>query len=272
MELGRYDDADKAYQRMLTIAPNLTSYNRVAYQRFVTGRDNEALGWMQQAVLSGSLIPENLAWCEVEFGDMLLKTGHSQDAKTIYDRALETVRGYHKALGGLGRYYQTTGEPVRAIENFKKAQAVIPLPEYTAALEALYTKTGKTAEAREQRQLLDVIDKLGQVNGEKGNRALAIAYADDNVRLDRAVELARGEMATRHDVYAYDALSWALFRKGLLKEAQEASEKAMAQHTVEPMFWYHAGMIAQAAGHEAEGKEMVRKALAANPSLGASGL
>src|SRR6185437_6508733 len=101
MELGRYDDADKAYQRMLTIAPNLTSYNRVAYQRFVTGHDNEALGWMQQAVLSGSLIPENLAWCEVEFGDMLLKTGHTQDAKTMYDRALETVSGYHKALGGL---------------------------------------------------------------------------------------------------------------------------------------------------------------------------
>ena len=246
MELGQYDDAGRAYQQMLTLTPNLTSYNRVAYHKFVTGHGEEALAWMQQAVLAGSNVPENLAWCEVEFGDMLFKTGHPTDAKTIYHRALATLPGYHKALGALGRYYASTGDDTLAIENLKQAQAVIPLPEYAAALEAAYTRTGKVAEARQQRQLLDVIDKLGQANGEKGNRALAIAYADDGVNPARAVALAQGEMPARHDVYAYDALSWALFKAGRIDEAEAASAKAMVFGTPEPLFRAHADAIAAA--------------------------
>jgi Flp pilus assembly protein TadD len=115
--------------------------------------------------------------------------------------------------------------------------------------------------------LLDVIDKLGAVNGEKGNRTLALAFADENRNADRALALAEGELATRKDVYTYDALSWVLFRAGRQREAEDASAKAMALGTPEPMFYYHAGVIAIAAGSVEEGQAMLRKALALNPSF-----
>jgi len=265
MELGQYDAAGDVYRQMLELGPNLASYNRVAYHRFVTGRTQEALSWMSLAVQAGSSIPENLAWCLVEFGDMLFKAGRTGDAHTAYDRALETLPGYHRAFGALGRYYAATGEYHLAIENFKKAQAVIPLPDYAAGLETVYQKLGNKAEAEKQRELLDVIDKLGVVNGEKGNRMLAIVYADENRNLDRAVALAQGELGRREDVYTYDALSWALFRDGRQKDAEEASVKAMALNSAEPMFLYHAGVIAMAGGRTAEGGEMLRRALALNP-------
>ena len=51
------------YQRMLTLSPNLASYNRIAYHRFVTGDIDQALAWMATAVEAGSPIPENLVWC-----------------------------------------------------------------------------------------------------------------------------------------------------------------------------------------------------------------
>ena len=51
---------------------------------------------------------------------------------------------------------------------------MIPLPDYAAALETLYTKLGQPHEAAKQRELLDAIDKLGMANGEKGNRMLAV--------------------------------------------------------------------------------------------------
>src|SRR5580704_4980892 len=178
MEEGQYDSAGKVYRRMLELSPNLTSYNRVAYHDFVTGKTGEALSWMNLAVQAGSSTPENLAWCLVEFGDMLFKTGHTQDAHTVYDRALETLPRYHRAYAALGRYYAATGEYQRAADNFRKAQDVIPLPDYAAALETLDRKLGKPAGAAKQRELLDVIDKLGTVNGEKGNRMLAMVYAD----------------------------------------------------------------------------------------------
>jgi len=267
MEEGQYEAAGKTYRRMLELSPNLTSYNRVAYHEFVTGDSGKALSWMNMAVQAGSPTPENLAWCLVEFGDMLYKTGYTQQAHTVYDRALETLPGYHRAYAALGRFYAATGEYQRAANNFKKAQDVIPLPDYAAALETLDQKLGKPAEAAKQRQLLDVIDKLGAANGEKGNRMLAVVFADENRNLDRALALAKGELETRKDVYTYDALSWVLYRSGRQKEAEEASAKAMAANTPEPMFYYHAGVIATAGGRVEEGKGMLQKALALNPNF-----
>ena len=265
MEMGQYAAAEKAYRRMLEIGPSLASYNRIAYHHFVTGQSGESLAWMNLAVQAGSKIPENLAWCLVEFGDMLFKTGHIQDAHTVYDRALETLPGYHRAYAALGRFYAAAGEYQRAVEDFKKAQAVIPLPDYAAALETLYARRGQPGEAAKQRELLDVIDKLGAANGEKGNRMLAVDYADENRKLDRALELAQGELQTRKDVYTYDALSWVLFRAGRQKEAEEASARAIAMNTPEPMFLYHAGLIAMAGGRTEEGQDRLRRALALNP-------
>ena len=267
MELGRYADANDAYQRMLTLSPNLASYNRIAYQRFVTGQTDEALAWMSTAVKAGSPIAENLAWCLVEFGDMLFKTGHTADAHAAYKMAIEQLPGYHRALAALGREYAAAGEFQKAVENFKQAQAVIPLPDYAAALEMLYTKLGNKAAAQEQRQLIDVIDKLGKVNGEKGNRALAIVYADENRNLNRAVELARAELETRKDVYTQDALSWVLYRAGQQQEAEALSANALAFHTPEPMFLYHAGIIAIAGGRAEQGESLLEQALALNPAF-----
>jgi tetratricopeptide (TPR) repeat protein len=267
MELGQYDKANDAYQHMLTLNPNLASYNRVAYQRFVTGKTDESLAWMATAVKAGSPTAENLAWCLVEFGDMLFKTGHTADAHAAYQMAIDRLPGYHRALAALGREYTAAGQFQKAVENFKQAQAVIPLPEYAAALEMLYMKLGKIAEAEQQRKLLEVIDKLGQVNGEKGNRALAVVYADENRHMDRAVALARAELETRKDVYTQDALSWVLYRAGQQQEAEEFSAKALAFHTPEPMFLYHAGIIAIVGGHADRGKDLLRQALALNPKF-----
>ena len=267
MEMGQYDAADKAYQSMFALGPNLSSYNRIAWHRFVTGKGAESLSWMSMAVQAGSSIHENLAWCLVEFGDMLFKSGRLEDAHAAYQKALETMPGYHRALAALGREYAASGEFEKAVENFKQAQAVIPLPDYAHALAILYEKLGRTAEAEQQRKLLDVIDKLGQANGEKGNRMLAMNFADENRNLDRALQLARAELETRKDVYTYDALSWVLFRSGHQQDAEEASAKALQMHTPEPMFLYHAGVIAMAGGKTEAGRELLQRALALNPSF-----
>jgi tetratricopeptide (TPR) repeat protein len=120
MEMGQYAAAETAYHRMLELGPNLASYNRMAYHRFVTGQSAEALAWMNMAVEAGSKIPENLAWCLVEFGDMLFKTGHIQQARAAYDRALETLPGYHRAYAALGRFYAATGEYQQAAEDLAR--------------------------------------------------------------------------------------------------------------------------------------------------------
>jgi len=267
MEMGQYAAGLEAYRRMLTLSPNLSSYNRMAYHAFITGNGDQALAWMQAAVKAGSATPENLAWCLVEFGDMLFKTGRAADARAAYEQALAVMPGYHRALAAQGRQYAAEGEFAKAVAGFQQAQAVIPLPDYAAALEMLYARAGNTAAAEKQRRLIDVVDRLGKANGEKGNRMLAMVYADENRNLERALELARAELETRRDVYTYDALSWVLLRAGRQQEAEEASAKALEFGTPEPMFHYHAGVIAMTGGHGARGRELLRQALALNPAF-----
>jgi tetratricopeptide (TPR) repeat protein len=72
MELGEYSAAADAYQKMVQLRPDMSSYNRAAYYRFVAGDPNGAIEIMKMAIDSGSRSPENVAWCLVDLGNMLL--------------------------------------------------------------------------------------------------------------------------------------------------------------------------------------------------------
>jgi tetratricopeptide (TPR) repeat protein len=252
---------------MVSLGANLFSYNRLAYHAFVTGNPDQALGWMSQAIQAGSRSPENEAWCLSEMGDMLFKTGHMKDAEFAFNRALQIFPGYHRAYAGKGRVEAANGRNKEAIEAFQHAQAVVPLPEYTGTLISLYQAAGDKQNAARQQALLNVADKLMTANNEKANRNLALIYADLDTNLAHALDLTNAEFEVRHDVYSYDALSWALYKNGKLSEAKDASEKALALNTPEPTFYFHAGMIALAVKDYGRAKQQLEKAIAMNPNF-----
>jgi len=270
MELGQYDQASKAYQKMLAIRANQASYNRVAYHRFVSGNSKEAIELMKLAVAAGGAAPENTAWCLVELGNMNFKAGQLDPAEEVYNQALKLFRGYHSANAGLGRVKAAQGKRQEAIDRYKRAQASVPLPEYAAALHALYLQTGKWVEAKKQIELIDVVDRLAQASGEKTNRNLAVIYADQVRRLDRALELIEEELKVRQDVYTYDALAWVLYKQKRYEEAQRAMDRALKMGTPEPGFHYHAGMIAFALDRKPEAMKHLQRALALNPKFDTS--
>ena len=103
MERGEYDEASDTYQRMVDARPNLASYNRVAFFRFVTGDGEGAIDVMRKAIRMGSPVPENMAWCLADLGGMLFKTGAVADAEAAYRQALVRFPGYHHAFAGLAR-------------------------------------------------------------------------------------------------------------------------------------------------------------------------
>ena len=243
MEIGDYDRAADAYEQMLRLRPGLSSYNRVAWYRFVTGDAEGAIYAMRQAVHVAGAMPENLAWCLVDLGNLYFKTGKLDEAEANFHAALEVFPHYHPAFAGLGRVAAARHQTADAIASYSRAQAIVPLPDYAGALRDLYLEEGKTAEARQQEALLDVVDRLARANFENTDRNLAIVLADEQRHLDRALELARNELNFRQDVYTYDALAWVLYRSGKCAEAKEAMAKATVQHTPEPGFAKHAAEI-----------------------------
>ena len=265
IETGEYEAAAEAYQKMVSIRPDLSSYNRAGWYHFLAGDMPGAIEIMKRAIQSGSASPENTAWCLVELGHLYLKSGRIADAEQAYATAIKVFPGYHPGYAGLGRAQAAAGDVTAAIASLERAQASTPLPDYAAALYDLYTASGKSKKAADQMDLIDVIDNLGQAAKEKANRNLAIIYADHDHRVDRALELATAELDVRRDIYTYDALAWALYKNKKFAEAEKAIAEAMKLSTPEPAFYYHAGMIASGLGKKQEAAGFLKKALTLNP-------
>lgn len=267
LELGEYEEAGRAYEKMFSLRPSQGSYNRAAFFAFVTGRTPAALQLMLQAVEAGSANPENTAWCMAELGDMYFKSGKIVDARRWYTEALTLFPKLHRALAGLGRVEYANGNSRAAVDAFKRAQAAVPAVEYAGGLASLYQWQGDHQHAKEQWALIDVIDKLGKSNGEAANRNLALQLADGNRQLERALQLVKAELENRQDIYTYDAQSWVLYRLKWFNEAQQASRKALRFNTAEPSFFYHAGMIESALGNRTKARELLQNALSLNPNF-----
>jgi tetratricopeptide (TPR) repeat protein len=270
MELGEYDRAADAFQKMVDLKPDLSSYNRASYYRYIFGDARGAIELMRKAIRAGNRqLPENQAWCLAQLGNMLFQQGDLQQANLAYGEALRLFPNHYEALAGLGKTAAARGEIAQAIDYMKRSVTAVPLVDNVALLADYYEIAGEKREAGRQWRLVEFIDRLAQVNQEVYNRNLAVVYSNHDLRPEKALELARRELDVRGDVYTWDALAWACYKNRKYSEAEQAMEKAMRPGTPDPMLYYHAGMIARAVGKNGVAKERLARALALNPRFDA---
>jgi tetratricopeptide (TPR) repeat protein len=267
MELGEYDEAGNAYLKMFALRPNLASYNRLAYFRFVTGDVPNAITLMKNAVEAGDPQPENVAWCWAELGDIYFKTGKIEEASRAFHQALDLFSTLHRAYAGLAKIEASKGRLDSGIRYYLHAQSIVPLVEYAFGLEDLYVASGQPAKAHEQQALIDVIQKLGKVKNETTNRNLALALADHDRNLPETLRLMEAEIPVRGDVYTWDAYSWVLFKNDRISEARAASLKALKFQTPEPVFYFHAGKIAAVSGEPEPARQYATRLMSLNPQF-----
>jgi tetratricopeptide (TPR) repeat protein len=273
-DMGEYDKAAIAYGRLtprdMTLAPRAAYArdSRLSYLRFVAGDTAGAIALMKAAVTEGveaQLPAENMAWLYYELGEYETQAGDAAQADAAYLAALNTHPGDYRALAALGKLRANNGRFAEAIVLYQRAIAVVPMPTFISELGDLYAKTGDQTNARKQYALVEYIGLLGHINQVLHNRDLAIFYADHDLKLDEAVDLARKELEVRHDVYTWDALSWALYKNGRLAEAAKASENATRLGTRDALILFHAGMIAQGLGNREQARTELNEALKINP-------
>jgi len=112
---------------------------------------------------------------------------------------------------------------------------------------------------------MEFIGTLNPINERLFYRELALFYADHNLKLKESVELAKKELAVRHDIYTWDILAWVLFKNGEVPEAAEAIDKALALGTGDSLLDFHAAMIESQLGQSERAQTMFKTALALNP-------
>jgi tetratricopeptide (TPR) repeat protein len=266
VELGDYEGAVRSAQTMVDLRPDTSSYSRVSYLRALHGDTPGAIDAMRAAAEASNPSPESMAWCRVQLGNELINAARLEEAEREFDRALHYFPDYHLALAAKARARLLAHDTDKAIEFYRRAEERVPLPDYSIALGDIYTRLGRTEEARREYGLVEFVEKTGAMDGTY-SRQLALFWADHDMRLDDALAAARRERAARKDIYTCDALAWCLYKKGQLAEAQAAMDEAMRLGTLDPRLFYHAGMIAHALGDQRKAASYLKRALAVNPSF-----
>lgn len=273
-DMGEYEKAGRAYERLtprdMVLSPHAAYArdSRIAYLKFIGGDTPQAISMMKIAVAEGieaRLPSENLAWLYFELGEFHAQNGDVAAADSAYLSALATRPGDYRALAGLGKLRGNQGRYAEAIQLYQKAIAIVPMPIFVAELGDLYAKSGNQSEASKQYRLVEYIGLLGHIDQVLHNRDLALFYADHEIKLAEALNLARKEFEVRHDIYTWDALAWALYKNGKYADAAKASEKALQFGTRDSLLLYHSGIIADAAGKKEQARDALKAALEINP-------
>lgn len=264
-ELGRYSDATNSFQTMVDLKPNLASYANVAYIRKLSGDTVGAIQAMKSAVTAAPGGNENSAWANNEVAEIYFDAGNIQEAEKYFQAALNDFPSHHEAMAGLAHVRTAQGDFQGAIELFEGSLAVVTEIDTLGALGDLLAASGRVDEAQLQYEAVVATSKLRQIEPGPYNRELAMFYADHDLELLKALDLALLELEVRRDIYGYDALAWTLYKSGRFSEAAEAIAQAMRLGTQDAALYYHSGMIRFGLGDRDTAREHLEHALALNP-------
>jgi tetratricopeptide (TPR) repeat protein len=265
LELGRYDEAFRAFDRQVELKPTLGGYARVAYARELLGRPREAIAAMQLALDAAGGLREPTAWTLVELGKLHFGLGELGEARRSFRLALGRFPGYPGALEGLARVEAARGSLARAIALQGRAVTAVPLPHLVGGLGDLLALAGRTGEARRQFALVAAIDRLQTANGVRTDLETALFRTDHGIRLRDTLALARKARADRPSILGDDALAWALARNGRCGEALAWSKRSLRLGTRDASFFFHRGMIERCLGRPAVARAWFARALQTNP-------
>ena len=268
LEVGQYPEAQAAYAYMIELDESLYSYSRLAGLKSARGDSAGAIADLERAIEIGKATKqpaESIAWTEWQLGAEYFSQGNLLAAEANHRRSLATYPGYYRALAGMAQVRAAQKNFDEAIALYQKAMAILPMPEYVAALGEVFEKIGKPEQARQHYDLVEYIGKLNALKQSLYNRELAYFYADRDIKATEGLEFAQRELDYRRDVYAYDVLAWNLFRNGKLDEARDAIEKALRLGTNDAKLFYHAGKIYRGLGELEKGRHFLQRSLSINP-------
>jgi tetratricopeptide (TPR) repeat protein len=275
LELGDYDAAADAYAKMAAFGdgdPDAASESRMARLALVKGDLAGARKHFDSAVALAQVMlppsPETLSWCLVQSGQLAFQTGDWATADRQYAAALEAHPDDWPAIDHVAELRAAEKRYPESIGLYERLIARVPRPELMQNLGDVCAAAGRADDAKRWRHA--ALEKYLQAASEGAahyDHHLAGYYCDSEPNPAEAVRWAKKDMETRHSVYAWDGLAWALYQTGDMKAAAASMDKALALGTKDAHLLYHASLIYYRAGDAAKGKDCLRKAGEVNPKF-----
>jgi tetratricopeptide (TPR) repeat protein len=251
LELGQYDSAKVHFSSIRFDGRDFVVAARLARWRELTGRSDAANRLLRHAIRQVSrrddLPRETIAWFHYRLAELELRVGRLDSAESSFKRGLDVFPEDYRVLGGLARLEAQRGHWTESIEYGGRAIAIQLDPTTLGTMSEAYAAIGDTVQAGRYARAMAVsaLEQPGPIH-----RAWGLFLLDHGTARDAARVLARAgaDLRTRRDVYGYDLLAWALFKRGRHADAQEAMQHALAEGTEDRQLQRHAAAIDRALG------------------------
>ena len=247
-ELGRYDEAVEAAQRMVDLHPDLPSYSRVSYLRELHGDLDGAIDAMRRAVEAGAPRTEGTAWSEVQLGHLYFAKNDLVGAEQAYTRAVRRVEGYVFGIAGQARVRAERGDLSGAATLYEELLRRLPVPDFAIALADVHQRLGDTSRVAQDVRLVSAMQELLKSSGVRSDIDFALFDADHDLRLPDALVTARAEYRVRPSVTVAMTLAWTEYKNGQLVAASGHARDALRLGWRDPIALRRAERIAQASG------------------------
>lgn len=266
VELGRYPEAFAAFQRMVDLRPDLSSYARASYAHELQG-DTAGAAAIMNLALQAAATPADRAWTYNQLGDLAFNAGDPSGAERDYRDARRMDPSFVPALAGLAKVAASRGDVAAAARTYRTVVRRYPLPDYVIALSDVQAAAGDAAGARRTRDLLRFEERLFRANGVNMDLEVALYDADHRVAVGQGLRAARAEWGRRRSVQVADAYAWALYANGRFREALGYADQALRTGMLNAAFLFHRGMIERALGRTGQARRDLRAALKINPGF-----
>jgi tetratricopeptide (TPR) repeat protein len=262
-QLGRYPEARVAAQKMLDLAPSISSFSRASYDLEEHGDVAGATAALQRALVD-AFTPADVAFCRYYLGELAFNSGNLTEAMRQYTLGQQADGGYFPLLEGVAKVEAARGQVTAALRDYNDLLSRVPLPQYVNEVLDYEQSLGHTHDAAAQKSLFETEAQLFVASGVDVDLETAILDADHGDAAT-AVQRAESEWSRRHSVLVADALAWALHAAGRDAEALTFANQALALGWRNALMYFHRGMIEVALGMSGAARTDLATTDAINP-------
>lgn len=273
LELGKYDEAVKMADKMVSIRPDIRSYARVSYLREIHGDLPGAIAAMKLAVDAGYPGLEQSEWTRCVLGHLYENIASLDSAEYEYNVALRNRPNYAFAVAGLGHIAKARGNYKEAITYYEKAKNMIVEFSFSDELTDLYRLDNQNQKAdKNAKEVIELLgpnlgDESDSGHGHYADKELAYAYIKIN-DLENALKHATIEYERRpENIDVCETLAWVDYKLNDFKTANTLINKALKTNCKNPILLCRAGLIKVKANEIEKGKTLIKQALETNPFL-----